>query len=404
MTEKKTSNLSTGILAIAVCMFLLLLNNGIRSNFGLIASALRARTSLPLETISFAQAVAQLLYGLTQPFWGILALRKNNSFVLGLGGALMAVGLIFTPFSHSGSMLVASLGILVGMASGALAFGIVMGAATPAIGEKYAAVAAGLLNGASGLGGAVFAPFLQVFVDAGQFTASMLVLSWVAICGAVMCVWLGKKEKESAPASEAAELAPSVRELLKAALTSSQFLHLALAFFTCGFFMATIETHLYPQLLTYGYSGGEVAFLFTVYGVMGMVGPLITGFLSGVVNPKWVLGTTYGLRPVFVLLFFLLPKNMATVYVFVIGLGLTGAATVAPTTLLISKFFGSRKMPTLSGIAMVFHQIGSFLSTWLGGMLVGSTGSYLPVWVCSGVLAAIASALCYSIRECKKIN
>ena len=137
---------------------------------------------------------------------------------------------------------------------------------------------------------------------------------------------------------------------------------------------------------------------------MGMVGPLITGFLSGVVNPKWVLGTTYGLRPVFVLLFFLLPKNMATVYVFVIGLGLTGAATVAPTTLLISKFFGSRKMPTLSGIAMVFHQIGSFLSTWLGGMLVGSTGSYLPVWVCSGVLAAIASALCYSIRECKKIN
>lgn len=399
MTEKKISNLAAAVLVTIVCMLLFMLNNGIRSNFGLIASALNAHTGLPMETISFAQAISQLLYGLSQPFWGILALRKNNSFVLGLGGVLMAAGLLLTPFSHSGIMLMLAMGVLVGLAAGALAFGVVMGAALPAIGEKYAAAASGLINGAGGLGGAVLAPFLQAFENMGHFTVSMLSLSGVAVCGVLTCVWLSKRENASAPAAEAAGSAPSIRELLKEAFTSSRFLHLALAFFTCGFFMAIIETLLYPQLISYGYSGSKVAFLFTVYGVMGMIGPMITGSLSGVINPKWVLGTTYGLRPVFVLLFFLLPKNMVTVYIFVIGLGLTGNSTVPPTTLLIGKFFGSRKMPTLSGIAMVFHQIGSFISTWLGGVLVAFTGSYLPIWVCGGTLAAVAAGLCYSVRE-----
>lgn len=398
MTKKKSSNIAAAVLVTVVCMLLFMLNNGIRSNFGLIASALHAHTALPMETISFAQAVAQLLYGLSQPFWGILALRKNNSFVLGVGGALMVAGLLLIPFSRGGVLLMLSMGVLVGLAAGALAFGVVMGAALPAIGEAYAAAASGLINGAGGLGGAVLAPVLQAFENAGRFPLSMLSLSGVAVCGVLTCVWLSGRENAAAPA-EAAEPAPSVRELLREAFTSSQFLHLALAFFTCGFFMAIIETLLYPQLISYGYSGSEAAFLFTIYGVMGMIGPMITGAPSGAVNPKWVLGTTYGLRPVFILLFFLLPKMTVTVYAFVIGLGLVGNATVPPTTLLIGKFFGNRKMPTLSGIAMVFHQIGSFLSTWLGGALVAFTGSYLPIWVCSGVLAAAAAGLCYSIRE-----
>lgn len=132
---------------------------------------------------------------------------------------------------------------------------------------------------------------------------------------------------------------------------------------------------------------------------MGMIGPVIAGIICSKVNPKWVLGTIYGLRPVLIFLFLILPKNSVTVYRFVTGLGLVGNATVPPTTLLISKFFGNRKMPTFSGIAMVFHQIGSFISTWLGGILIASSGEYVLIWVCGGIVAAIAAALCYTIKE-----
>ena len=163
--------------------------------------------------------------------------------------------------------------------------------------------------------------------------------------------------------------------------------------------MAIIETYLYPQLISYGFSGSKVAFLFTIYGIMGMIGPVIAGFLCGKVNPKWVLGTLYGLRPVLIVFFLLLPKSNLVVYAFVIGLGLVGNATVPPTTLLISKFFGNRKMPTLSGIAMVFHQVGSSVSTWLGGVFIRSSGNYSTIWLCGAAVAAAAAVLCYTVKE-----
>ncbi len=398
-SNRSSSSPATVIFVTAACTMLFMLNNGVRSNFGLISSAVSGCTGLPEESISFAVALAQLLYGLSQPFFGILALRKSNSFVLGVGGVLMGVGLLLIPFCTSALMLYLSLGVLVGLAAGALAFGVVMGAATPAIGHRYAAAASGIINGGGGLGGAILAPYLQTMADNGLFPQGMIGLACVSGCVVLLCFWLDKKEKNNEASDERSEHAPVIREMLNEAFTSRPFMHLALAFFTCGFFMAIIETYLYPQLISYGFPGSEVAFLFTLYGIMGMIGPVIAGFLCGKINPKLVLGTTYGLRPVLIILFILLPKSKSVVYAFVIGLGLVGNATVPPTTLLISSFFGSRKMPTLSGIAMVFHQIGSAVSTWIGGVLIHSGGDYNALWLCGAAVATLAAILCYTVKE-----
>lgn len=405
MSHKKSSQTTSSsfwaaTLVTIACTLLFMLNNGVRSNFGLICSVLNEYTGLTESTISSAIAIAQLLYGLSQPFFGVLALKKSNSFVLGLGGILMGTGLLLIPFSTSAWLMYLSLGILIGLAAGALAFGVVMGAATPAIGEKYAATASGIINGGGGLGGAILAPYLQVMADNNLFLQGMIGLTLVSSCVVLLCVWLNKKETATT-AKDTNEKAPSVGEMLKGAFSSSQFMHLALAFFTCGFFMAIIETYLYRQLISYDFPGSEVAFLFTVYGIMGMIGPVISGFLCNKINSKWVLGTIYGLRPVIIILFLLLPKRSFVVYAFVISLGLVGNATVPPTTLLISKFFGNRKMPTLSGIAMVFHQVGSAISTWLGGVLVGNSNGYSAIWLCGAAVATVAAILCYTIKERK---
>lgn len=404
MTDKKakkttsSTSFATVLLVTTACTLLFMLNNGVRSNFGLISSAVTAYTGLSESAVSAAVAAAQLLYGLSQPFFGMLALKKSNSFVLGAGGILMGAGLLLIPFCKSDLLLFVALGVLVGLAAGALAFGIVMGAASPAIGEKYAAAASGIINGGGGLGGAVLAPYLQSMTDNNMFPVGMVILSCISGCVVLLCIWLNKKETASISEDVNTQSAPTVREMLREAFKSSRFLHLALAFFTCGFFMAIIETYLYPQLISYGFSGSKVAFLFTVYGIMGMIGPVISGFLCGKINPTIVLGTTYALRPVLVILFLLLPKSEPAVYAFVIGLGLVGNATVPPTTLLIERFFGSRKMPTLSGIAMVFHQIGSALSTALGGVLIQQKYGYNIIWLCGAAVALIAAILCYTVK------
>ena len=50
------------------------------------------------------------------------------------------------------------------------------------------------------------------------------------------------------------------------------------------------------------------------------------------------------------------------------------------------------------GTAFVFHQIGSFISTWLGGIL-GSNGQYMLLWIIGGALSIAAALLCYTVNE-----
>ena len=49
-------------------------------------------------------------------------------------------------------------------------------------------------------------------------------------------------------------------------------------------------------------------------------------------------------------------------------------------------------LSTLTGCAFLFHQIGSFMGVWLGGIIFDTRGSYLLMWwitVAAGVVAAL---------------
>ena len=61
--------------------------------------------------------------------------------------------------------------------------------------------------------------------------------------------------------------------------------------------------------------------------------------------------------------------------------------------------FGVRHLSMLSGIVFLFHQIGSFLGGWLGGVVYDQTGSYSLVWQLAIVLSVIAALLTLPVRE-----
>lgn len=400
MNMKKKVNLFEIIMITAAGCLICALNSGVRVNYGLITNAIVAATGLPTASVSFSVAVAQLLYGLSQPFFGVVAMKKSNSFAIIAGSIMMACGFLMIPLCCNGWILHVVLGFMIGGGTGAMAFGIVMSAVTPMIGEERAAFVSGIINGAGGIGGAVLAPVSQALVNIGGLQALMIGFAAVSALVAAASVWLYGKEKYSAVGSEKKEDdQPELGRIIVEALKSREFLHIAAAFFTCGFFMAIIETQLYSQMLDLGIPGSTAAFAFTVYGIMGMIGPVIAGFLCVKIRCKWVLGTFYGLRPVAVITFLLLPKTIFSVYAFVIALGLIGNSTVPPTTNLLSKLYGFKKLGMLSGFAFVFHQAGSFISTWLGGILVSSTGSYAPIWLLGSAFAGAAAIFSYTIKE-----
>lgn len=398
-TKKQISGFGLALITVVGCL-IFALNNGVRVNYGLISSAIESATGFDPTKISFAIALAQLFYGFAQPVFGVLALKMTNSRVLGLGALMLCTGFFLVPHCTQVWMLDIALGLLVGGGTGAMAFGLVMSAVTPILGEKRAIAVSGIINGAGGIGGAVLAPAAQFLVDKGGLNALMRGLSILSVLVAAACIWLHTREKPAMTSAEAAEDGGSgLGRTILNALKSRDFLHLALAFFTCGFFMAIIETQLYSQITGLGFSGQTAALAFTVYGIFGMIGPIAAGFLCVRMRCKWVLGTLYLLRPVAVVLFLLMSKTVFAVYFFVVFLGLIGNATVPPTTNLLSKLYGARKLGLLSGTAFVFHQIGSFISTYFGGLLVSSTGSYTAIWLLGCCFAAAAAVLSYTVRE-----
>lgn len=397
--QEKRIGLLELIIITAVGCLICALNSGVRVNYGLFTSAIVAATGISAASVSFSVAIAQLLYGLSQPLFGVVAYQRSNSFALISGAAMLACGFLLLPLCHAAWMLHIVLGLMIGGGTGAMSFGITMSAITPVIGERRAALVSGLINGAGGIGSAVLSPVSQVLVNAGGLRLLMLGLSALSALVLVTSLWLYGKEKGSVTAAVEGPEQLQLGKVIAGALKSRNFLHIAMAFFTCGFFMAIIETQFYTQILALGFSGSTAALAFTVYGIMGMLGPVAAGFLCVKVRCKWVLGTFYALRPAAILAFLLLPKTIFTVYAFIIALGLIGNSTVPPTTNLLSKLYGFKQLGMLSGIAFVFHQVGSFISTWLGGVLVSSTGDYTLIWLAGAVLAGAGSVFSYTIKE-----
>jgi hypothetical protein len=53
----------------------------------------------------------------------------------------------------------------------------------------------------------------------------------------------------------------------------------------------------------------------------------------------------------------------------------------------------------LGGIVFLFHQLGSFLGGWLGGVVYDRTGSYDLIWQVAILLSLLAAALNWPVRE-----
>ena len=160
--ETKTMQGRQGILFIVMAACLLFgYGAGVRGIYGIVIKPLTALSGISYADAGFSFGIAQLMYGLTQPLWGALALRKGNRLVLLCGVLLMAAGLILTPLAHSVSSLTLYLGIILASGTGALSFGLVMGTISPILGPKRASAVSGILNASSGIGSAILSPVMQ---------------------------------------------------------------------------------------------------------------------------------------------------------------------------------------------------------------------------------------------------
>ncbi|MBT0961078.1 MFS transporter [Denitromonas sp. IR12] len=384
--------LAAGLLAITM---------GGRQTLGLFMSPINTSTGLGITTISFAMAVAQFVWGAIQPVAGAVADRWGPGRALAAGVILMALGAALTPMMDSGLGLVFSIGFLLAAGSGAGSFSVLIGAAAQRLPAHRRGIAAGVINAGGSFGQFVFAPLLQKLISLFGWVGAMYSLALITLAALPMARAL-RARPAPASASTTAEAPPAergMRDTLRAAFADRSYLLLHAGFFTCGFHIAFLVTHLPGEVSLCGLPVEVASWSLAIIGLANIAGSLYAGWCVQRYRSKYVLAWMYGSRAVLVALYLMAPKTAMTFYIFAAGLGFTWLATVPPTAGVVGKLFGTRYLATLFGLTLLSHQVGGFLGAWLGGIAIVQTGDYQWMWYADIALAALAAVANLPIRE-----
>lgn len=396
----KKNNLIQLIIIVAAACLVHGVMQGVHDNYGIMMNSLTYVTGIDYASISFCIGVGALVYGFAQPFLGMIALKKSNTFVIMLGIAFTVLGLVMTPLCREFFTLFLFFGLILPFGTTGLCFGIVMGAITPVLGEKRAAFVSGIIQASAGIGDALMSPGLEALISRFSIRTAMNTLSIPFLLMIPIVIWIASVNKNAAAAVQRKnEKQISLFVILKDAFQDRDYRLILVGFATCGFNMSIIESHLFSQFRSYGIAGTTASLTLTVYGIATMIGAAGAGFLGVKYRMKNVLGCVYTIRVLISLGFLLLPKSVPFAFIVTALLGLSGDSTVPPTSGIISRKFGSEKMAVIYGFALIGHQVGAFLSSYLGGVLVREGLGYTPLWIINMCLAAVAATASFSIRN-----
>lgn len=370
---------------------------GVRQTFGLFMSPLSLERGFLVTLVAFAIALHNLVWGFAQPLAGAAADRYGAAPVIAFGAAVFAAGMALAAISTSDAMLVLGMGVLVGIGISCTSFGVVLTAVGRQVPASKRSTAMGLASAGGSLGQVVLVPVAQQVSELSGITVSLLALAAILLAVAPLGIFLERGATQAAPARH--EAVVPLRKALAQALDHRGYCLLTLGFFTCGFQLAFIATHLPGYLTLCHMPVGLGATALAVIGLFNMVGSWACGWLGGRFRQQHVLGWIYLVRGAAIAVFFLAPKSEASVLIFAAVMGLIWLGTVPLTSGLLAKVFGTRHLGTLFGVCFLSHQVGSFLGAWLGGYVFAMTGSYGLIWGATAAAGLLAAALHFPIND-----
>jgi predicted MFS family arabinose efflux permease len=387
------------LLLMSAAALVLMITMGMRQSLGLYIAPIIETTHVGYAAMSFALAVGQLMWGVAQPVFGALADRHGSRPVLIAGALLLAGGTALTPFAGNEFALLATIGVLTAAGAGAGSFSVLIGVVAQRVPAAKRSFASGFVNAGGSLGQFVFAPLNQVLIASFGWMVAMWSMAVAALATIPIAGPLLKKRESNLPASVASAL--SLREQLRIAARDKSYWCLHAGFFTCGFHISFLVTHLPGEVRLCSLPASVAAGSLAIIGLANVAGSLTAGWAGGVMRMKWLLFAMYFSRAVAVAIYLAAPKTALTFYLFAAVLGFTWLATVPPTAGLIGKLFGVRYLATLFGLATFTHQIGGFFGAWLGGRALTAFGDFTWMWYADIALALAAAFINLPIREAK---
>ena len=369
---------------------------GARQILPLTISGIEADMAINYLSISLAFAVGQVVSGIANPVGGIIADKLGHHRAMIMGIILSIAGLGLIPFATSPLLLVFAVGILSSFGAGLAGIQVAMSAINKKLPPEKSGFAFGLVNAGGSFGQFLMAPIAGFIIVTFGWTALIYILILIFVSIIPFC-WVLKTEQSIVKAGDENNF--TLLETLNLASKTPSFILLVLGFFTCGFHVAFVITHMPGVIEVCGLAPTVAGWSLAFIGFFNILGSLLAGWYISKWSMKKFLSAIYFLRAIIVVLFLVSSQNTLSVLLFSAALGFTYLSTVPPTAALVGKMFGPNFMATLFGLTLLSHQVGAFLGAYLGGYFFAGTGSYEIVWIMDIALALFAALVHLPIKE-----
>lgn len=351
---------------------------GMRQSFGLLQPHMIRDIGITAADFSLAVALQNIVWGATQPIVGIWADKYGTRPVALLGVVIYIIGLIFLRFADATWMVTLGVGFCVGMALSCTASNIAMNITARTVSAAKRGTAMGAVSAIGSLGLTLASPMTQSLIT--NVNWQMAVVGFLGLaCVMLPAAFMGTQADAIEPDAVVGQ-PQSVKEAIVEALGHKGYRVLAIAFFVCGLQLVFITTHLPAYLDICGIDPSVGSTTLALIGLFNVMGSYLFGWLGDRYSKRTLLGSIYMLRSMALYMFFSFPPTPVSTLVFGAVMGSLWLGVVPLVSGLIVHLFGLRFMATLSGIAFMSHQVGSFLGAWGGGYIFSMFGNYDLAW------------------------
>jgi predicted MFS family arabinose efflux permease len=367
---------------------------GIRQNLGLFQAPASRDLGIAISDFALAISVQQVAWGVAQPFTGMLADKYGTRWVSLAGSVIYIVAMLLIATANSAWPIVLGAGVMIGVGLACTSSGIAANIAARVVAPQRRTLAFGLVSAAGSIGTMLIAPIAAHFLTHDGWRAGLWALLIVSLA-MLPAAWIGSRA-DRLPNSRVADRNLTLVDALDEARRHTGYVVMSLAFFVCGLQLVFITTHLPTYLAQCGVDASYSALLLMLVGAFNILSSWLFGWLGDRYPKRLLLGGLYLLRSAAIAAFFLHPPTPLSIVLFGIAMGTLWLGVIPLVNGLVVQIFGLRFLSTLTGIAFLSHQAGSFLGAWGGGYLYDLMGNYDLAWkvgVLIGLIAGTAQLL-----------
>ena len=377
------------ILAIAV---------GIRQSFGLFLEPISTTLQIGRETFALSIGLVNLLWGVLAPFTGALADKFGLKRVAIVGALFYSGGILILSNSASPQELLLG-GIIVGSGLSGLGFTVILGAVGKFAPPEKRGTALGLTTMGGSIGMFLGVPVTGTFIQSFGWSGALFGLAAISLVMIPLVYGLVPNDKITDQKDQTNDAGERLSEVLSHALKSKNFLLLVCGFFICGFHVNFIVAHLPAFISDMSLPANVATTSLALIGFANIFGVALAGRLGDKYKKNDVLVALYALRALAFIIYIITPITVISTLIFTFVLGVLWLGTVPLTSGLVATFFGPKYMSMLYGIVFFSHQLGGFVSSWMGGWIFDLTGDYNIMWWFSVLLGLLAALLHYPIKD-----